>query len=126
MPSNDQTIEELKAQIAAKKATAATWTTSETPSVKQQSWWSVNEAMTISSAVLVFGFVIVVVVGYLLGKGIASENLLRTFGTILIIIASVFLVVAGYSDQQIAPVMGLLGTIAGYLLGKSGSEKESP
>jgi hypothetical protein len=26
--------------------------------------------------------------------------------------------VAGYSDQQIAPAMGLLGTIVGYLLGK--------
>jgi hypothetical protein len=40
------------------------------------------------------------------------------FGTILIITTSVFLVVAGYSSNQIAPVTGLLGTLAGYLLGK--------
>ena len=34
----------------------------------------------------------------------------------------VFLIVAGYTEKQIAPVIGLLGTIAGYLLGKSSSE----
>jgi biopolymer transport protein ExbB/TolQ len=35
---------------------------------------------------------------------------------------AVFLVVAGYTDTQIAPVMGLLGTVAGYLLGKEPKE----
>ena len=37
---------------------------------------------------------------------------------------AIFLVVAGYSDQQIAPVIGLLGTIAGYLLGKESGRTE--
>ena len=45
--------------------------------------------------------------------------ILRPFGTILIIVAAVFLVVAGYTEEQIAPVIGLLGTIAGYILGRS-------
>jgi hypothetical protein len=43
---------------------------------------------------------------------------LRALATILIITFAVFLIVAGYSDQQIAPAFGLLGTLAGYLLGK--------
>jgi hypothetical protein len=39
----------------------------------------------------------------------------------LIISSSIFLIVAGYTSQQIAPAMGLLGTLAGYLLGKESS-----
>jgi uncharacterized membrane protein len=58
----------------------------------------------------------------LIRSGIKTEAVLRIFGTILIIMLAVFLVVAGYTDTQIAPVMGLLGTIAGYLLGKETKE----
>ncbi len=32
------------------------------------------------------------------------------------------LIVAGYTDTEMGPVMGLLGTIAGYLLGKNSSQ----
>jgi ABC-type xylose transport system permease subunit len=53
------------------------------------------------------------------------NRLLRAFALVLIIVAAVFLIVAGYTEQQIAPVMGLLGTIAGYLLGSRHSSGES-
>jgi hypothetical protein len=43
----------------------------------------------------------------------------------LIISSSIFLIVAGYTSQQIAPAMGLLGTLAGYLLGKESSAVDS-
>jgi hypothetical protein len=82
------------------------------------SWWSTTNAMTISSVVLLFGFSVLVLAFVLIQKGKQPEAVLRIFGTILIIVTAVFLVVAGYSDKQIAPVMGLLGTIVGYLLGK--------
>ena len=90
-------------------------------------WWSTANAMTISSVTLLFGFVILLLMSYLLNKGKNAEELLRLFGTITIIISAVFLVVAGYSDKQIAPVMGLMGTIAGYLLSKHSNhdKKES-
>jgi VIT1/CCC1 family predicted Fe2+/Mn2+ transporter len=88
-------------------------------------WWSVKDAMTISSAVLVFGVFIFLISAYLIKLGKSAEAVLRVMGTMLIIVAALFLVVAGYTDTQIAPVMGLLGTIAGYLLGKSGEEKKS-
>ena len=88
------------------------------------SWWSVTDAMTISSVVLFFGLFVLLMVTMLIRNGNDTEAILRTFGTILIIIGAIFLVVAGYSTTQVAPVMGLLGTIAGYLLGKKDSKKE--
>jgi hypothetical protein len=92
----------------------------------QSSWWSVGEAMTISSAVLVFGLLTICITARLLRKESDSHIVLRTLGTILILTFAVFLIVAGYSDQQIAPAMGLLGTIAGYLLGKDSTPAQRP
>jgi len=40
----------------------------------------------------------------------------------LIITSGLTLVTAGYSSEQMSPVMGLLGTIAGYLLGSGKRE----
>jgi len=85
-------------------------------------WWSATNAMTVSSAVLIFGVMIFVLATHLIKSGKSADAVLKIFGTILIVISAVFLVVAGYSDKQIAPVMGLLGTIAGYLLGKETKE----
>lgn len=81
-------------------------------------WWTTENAMTMSAAILLFGLLVCGLVAFLSVQVRDSEGTLRTFGTIVIIVSSLFLVVAGYSDQQIAPVVGLLGTIAGYLLGK--------
>lgn len=93
-------------------------------SLEQQdaSWRSAGDSMTISATVLIFGLLVMGAMTYLIHKGHDPQIILRTFGMSLIIVMSVFLVVAGYSDQQIAPVMGLLGTIAGYLLGRGSNE----
>lgn len=88
-------------------------------------WWSVADAMTISAAVLIFGSVIMLLATCLLYLGKNADDVLKLFGTIIIVISAVFLVVAGYTDTQIAPVIGLLGTIAGYLLGRE-STAEPP
>lgn len=84
-------------------------------------YWSTKDAMTISTVVLAFGFMVCLLAAYLMSKGRSADSILKSIGTILIIIAALFLIVAGYDDRQIAPVLGLLGTIAGYLLGKNGS-----
>lgn len=86
-------------------------------------WWSVQEAMTISSMLLIFFLIVLSMMTHLIKKGIDPETVLKIFGMILIIAVSAFLVVAGYSSEQIGSVIGLLGTIAGYLLGKSGRQK---
>jgi hypothetical protein len=90
-------------------------------------WWSTDNAMTMSVGILLFGVVIIALATYLIRRGTATDSVLKIFGAILIVVSAIFLVVAGYSDQQIAPVIGLLGTIAGYLLGKeSAPERNAP
>jgi hypothetical protein len=80
--------------------------------------WSAQNAMTVGSAILVYSLIVLALATYLIRLGKSSSSVLRIFGTILIISSSIFLIVAGYTSQQIAPAMGLLGTLAGYLLGK--------
>jgi len=109
LKQSDSTIESLKLSTA--QSTDAS-----------PSWWSVTNAMTMSAVVLVFGLLVIVLATYLIKNGKNTEAVLRIFGTILIVMMAVFLVVAGYTDTQVAPVMGLLGTIAGYLLGKETKE----
>lgn len=89
-------------------------------------WWTNTNAMTISSVILIFGLLVFSFATYLLHSGRDGEVILRLFGTIMIVVLAVFLVVAGYTDTQIAPVIGLLGTIAGYLLGKSAPDTGRP
>jgi len=77
----------------------------------------------LSLGVLLFGLIILgLEVGVLLrqnqGWGINST---RIVGLTLVVVSGVFLITAGYSETQIAPMIGLLGTIVGYLLGKSDS-----
>ena len=88
-------------------------------SAGKHSWWSPNYAMTISASVLVFGLIVMVLASRALQKGIPAALVMRLFGMLTLVVMAVFLVVAGYDSQQIAPVTGLLGTLAGYLLGKS-------
>jgi dipeptide/tripeptide permease len=88
-------------------------------------WWTTQNAMTMSTVVLLFGIVVIAICAALMrGSRPSAEAVLRVFGTVLIIVGALFLVVAGYTDKQMAPVMGLLGTLAGYLLGKSPTEKD--
>jgi hypothetical protein len=110
----DQKLAALDRQIAAQRADLKSST--ETPSTNE--WWSTTNAMTMSAVVLFFGVLVLFMAYQLLKAGKSAEAVLRIFGTILIVFLAVFLVVAGYSNTQITPVMGLLGTVAGYLLGK--------
>ena len=42
----------------------------------------------------------------------------------LVVVSTVFVITAGFNDRQIAPAMGLFGTIAGYLLGHNKGKKD--
>jgi len=82
-----------------------------------------------SVAVLVFGLLVVAAQTLLFYRQKADvEEVFKYFIVTLIIIGALFLVTAGYGNQQIAPILGLLGTIAGYLLGKAfdGGRKSNP
>ncbi len=107
---------DLKKQLEENKAVIESATSS-----NSSEWWSPANAMTMSATILVFGICVLAVATYLIRIGKRPDDVLRTVGTISVIVGSLFLVVAGYDDKQIAPVMGLLGTVVGYLLGKTSS-----
>ncbi len=81
-------------------------------------------AYNLSILVLGFGLIIIALEVFLImKKKIDADNTVRFIIVTLIITAALFLITAGYSNDQIAPAMGLMGAIAGYLLGKSEKEK---
>jgi uncharacterized membrane protein YfcA len=80
--------------------------------------WTPQIGLCLSFSILTFGVLVLALMSLMMGKTRVNVNaLIRAFALILIIVAAVFLIVAGYTEQQIAPAIGLLGTIAGYLLG---------
>lgn len=80
-------------------------------------WWTTENAMTMSSVVLAFGAIVIGLSAYLAIRQIPRDVILRIVVIPMAIMSALFLVVAGYDDSQIAPAMGLLGTIIGYILG---------
>ena len=74
----------------------------------------------LSMAVLIFGLVIIGLEIFLIQKrNIDSDTLVKFIIVTLIVTGTLFLITAGYDNNQIAPAAGLFGTIAGYLLGKT-------
>lgn len=78
----------------------------------------------LSIAVLVFGFMIIGFEVFLLRNSTSeTEGILRMIVVTLIVVSGLFVITAGLSSQQIAPVIGLYGAIIGYLLGKENKTK---
>lgn len=80
-------------------------------------WTSIE--IVLSVAVLAFGLIVFSIQSALMYKTKSlwtPKSMLRTQALTLIIVGSLTLIVAGYSNTQIAPVIGLLATMAGYLL----------
>lgn len=70
----------------------------------------------------VFGFgLFVTIAAFFLRRhaGFSEDAVIRLVSLILIVSGTLFLVTLGYSAEQIAPALGILGTIAGYMLGRS-------
>lgn len=80
----------------------------------------------LSIGVLVFGLMVFIIqiIFFITSKKNNYSQPDKLLTVNLIIIAAVFLVTAGYSNEQIAPIIGLMGTIAGYVIGRQ-SNKES-
>jgi len=73
----------------------------------------------LSLEILLFGLVVVILEYMLLRKkNVRAEDTLRVYAVTLVIVGTLFAITAGYGSEQIAPAMGLFGTIAGYLLGR--------
>ena len=73
----------------------------------------------LSCEVLVFGFVVLAVVFWLYrSRNATPDDILKTVAVVLIVIGSLFAMTAGFSSAQIAPIIGLFGTIIGYVIGR--------
>lgn len=80
------------------------------------------DAFYLSLGILVFGLILCLVEIFVLFKKkdvCWDQSTIRVFGLTLVIVFGAFLITAGYSEYQIASMMGLLGTVAGYLLAKT-------
>ena len=85
-----------------------------------------SQEVWLSLGVLVFGMIIVLAQAWIINSRKEPLNQsLKYLSVTLIIVGSLFLVTAGYGNSQIAPIIGLLGTVAGYLLGRTQSPAEA-
>lgn len=85
--------------------------------------WSPDLVITLSVSILIFSLLVIALATFLLKQRDADQNtILKIFGLVLIICMSAFLLVVGYGKDQLTPIIGLFGAIAGYLLGKDTSD----
>ncbi|MGY2133644.1 hypothetical protein ACW9KT_15550 [Hymenobacter sp. HD11105] len=83
--------------------------------------------ISLSEQVLYFGFFLIIIEALLIKiRNIEDSHALRLITVTLIITSILFLTTAGYGDRQLAPATGLLGTIAGYLLGRNSNQPSTP
>ena len=92
---------------------------------KYQRVWSAIE-IVLSVAILVFALLVIAIQAFVARKATKAwspHSITRATGLTMILSFAMVLIVAGYDKDQIAPVMGLLGVIAGYLLGNGDRSK---
>jgi hypothetical protein len=76
-------------------------------------------ALIETGAVLLFGIVCICLQAFLLWYVRASaEAILRNISVTLVATLGIGVVMTGYPQQQISPILGLFGTIIGFLLGQ--------
>jgi hypothetical protein len=80
----------------------------------------VQVVLMLGGGVLVFGLIIVLSVIVVIARSNTGWNAeaTRVVGLTDVTIAAVFMVTAGYHAEKIAPAIGLLGSIAGFLAGR--------
>jgi hypothetical protein len=85
----------------------------------------VEYAKMMSIYILIYGAILSLFSGVIALKTKGwSQEATKVFTVTVIVTAGLFLMTAGYSSEQIAPMYGLLGTIVGYLLGKTDSSEQ--
>lgn len=85
-----------------------------------------DREQVLSYAILLFGAA-VLTVQYLLLRSPKRDahEILQLLAINLIVTGTLFLISAGFDSQQIAPGLGLFGTIAGYVLGRRAGDAKS-
>lgn len=87
--------------------------------------WSPDLVQFLAMSVLGFSVIALIMATVLLWRSNApAQQVLRIFGVISILGFSALLLVVGYNNEQLTPIVGLFGAIAGYLLGKDPKAKD--
>ena len=75
-------------------------------------------ALFLTIVVVAFGFCGFLIMWKAVGATASPDQFLRSCIGVFIVIASLILITAGFTTEQIAPAFGLFGTIVGYMLGR--------
>lgn len=87
--------------------------------------WSPELVTTLSISILIFTALSLILSTALLWRNNSNGlQILRVFGILAIIGLSTFLLIVAYDKDQLTPIVGLFGAIAGYLLGKDSSKTD--
>lgn len=122
--SDTLTVVPAEVVADANEANSAVTTTSEMKNAEEQptgfpiEFW--HAMIILSFGVLVIGIEVYLIIR----EKIKTDDVMKYIVVTLIITCTMYLITAGHNNDQIAPAMGLLGTIAGYLLGKGGNKSE--
>lgn len=68
--------------------------------------------------VLIFGLLSLVLLFLMVRQGRTGEFELRIFIVTILVFGSLLVLSAGFGEEQLGPVIGFFGTIAGYILGR--------
>jgi hypothetical protein len=74
--------------------------------------------------IFLFGILALAVFVFLLRSGRATPYTMRLFVIIILVFGTLLVVSSSYATEQIAPVVGFFGTIAGYLLGRNDKQRD--
>jgi hypothetical protein len=81
--------------------------------------WSPELVTYLATAILLMIALALVLGSVLMWKrSNTAQDILRLYGVVIIVGLSSLLLVTGFSNEQLTPIVGLFGAIAGYLLGK--------
>ena len=75
--------------------------------------------LTMTAVIFVFGLIATGFFYLLVRTDRATPYLMRIYVVIILVFGTLLVVSSAYAADQIAPVVGFFGTIAGYLLGRS-------
>jgi hypothetical protein len=76
--------------------------------------------IALSIGVLGFTVILVIAVAWMRVKAsLSGDASFKLFGLVIVVGSSLFVMTAGWSQQQITPIVGLLGTALGFIFGKN-------
>lgn len=83
------------------------------------------ESIVLAVVILVYGAITMLGSMFAIHKGVSPSYVMRTIALLSVINASVLLVITGISEAAIAPIVGLFGTIIGYIVNRHPSGPNS-